>query len=75
MGWPKRVCVRARVRTHVQIHVRADSLLVCVDREELGNPPLALTFPPLGAATADGCRVPFSQTLPDKKAVTFQIPL
>lgn len=29
----------------VQIHVCADSLLVCADRDELGNPPLTLTFP------------------------------
>lgn len=74
LGWANSVSVHVCVLAHVQIYVCADSLPLCVDRDTLGNPPLLPTFPPLGAATADGCRVPFSTTLLDRKAVIFQIP-
>lgn len=69
------VCLCVCVFARVQIHLCADSLLVCVDRDELGNPPSALTFHSLGAATADGCEVPFPKTLLGKKEVILQIPL
>lgn len=68
----QRVCVC--VRAQGPIHVCADSLLG-VDRDKLGKPPLALTFPLLGAATADRCRVPFFKTSLGKSAVIFEIPL